>query len=41
MRQNAASQERTLILSQDQITLDGHTVSEGDSGAVTVGHDIV
>lgn len=39
--QAAAGEERALVLSQDQVTLDGQEVSEGDNGAVTVSHDIV
>lgn len=39
--QAAAGEERALVFSQDQVTLDGQEVSEGDNGAVTVSHDIV
>ena len=39
--QAADGEERALVLSQDQVTLDGQEVSEGDNGAITVSHDIV
>ena len=38
---SGADEEQTLVLSQDQVTLNGQEVAEGDSGAVTLSHDIV
>ena len=34
-------EEQDLVLSQDQVTLDGQVLSEGEDGAVTLSHDIV
>ena len=33
--------ESALVLSDQSVTLDGNTISEGTDGAVTVSHDIV
>ena len=33
--------ERSLVLSDDQVTLDGLAIAEEDAGDVTVSHDIV
>lgn len=38
---SGGADERTLVLSQDQVTLDGQVLSEGEDGAVTLSHDIV
>ena len=39
--QSSGDGGRSLVLSQDQVTLDGQELSEGDEGAVTLSHDIV
>ena len=38
---SGGADERTLVLSQDQVTLDGREVAEGGEGAVAVSRDIV
>lgn len=39
--ESSGGEEQDLALSQDQVTLDGQVLSEGEDGAVTLGHDIV
>ena len=39
--ESSGGEEQTLVLSQDQVTLDGQVLSEGEDGAVTLSHDIV
>ena len=39
--ESSGGEEQDLVLSQDQVTLDGQVLSEGEDGAVTLSHDIV
>lgn len=39
--ESSGREEQDLVLSQDQVTLDGQVLSEGEDGAVTLSHDIV